>query len=170
MKRPYEVSERRQQYLEKLRDPRWQKLRLKVLERDEWCCQRCFDSTSTLHVHHRNYVPGQDPWDSPSDSLVTLCESCHTEEIEMQSEVDQRLLRALRSKFFYRELIGIAAAIEEMPIEHTPDVVASVYEWALSTTEVQRTLIEMYFEFLRERRKEREAGAANKGDEDGSQS
>jgi hypothetical protein len=162
LKRPYEVSERRKQYLQKLKDPRWQKLRLKVLERDEFCCQRCFDDTSTLHVHHRYYVPGQDPWDSLPDSLITLCESCHTEEMEMQPEVDQRLLRGLRSKFFYRDLIGIAAAIEEMPMEHISDVVASVYEWALVTTEVQRTLIEMYFKYLEELREEREAGNATR--------
>lgn len=63
-------------YAEKLKDPRWQKRRLEVLGRDEFTCQHCFDSESTLHVHHRAYGNG-DPWDVPDCYLVTLCAECH---------------------------------------------------------------------------------------------
>lgn len=104
-----------------------------------------------MHVHHRCYLPGKDPWDYDLGALVTLCESCHTEEMEMQSEVDHRLLRALRAKFFYSELIGIAEAIEEMPLLDVPENVAAVYEWALSNSEVQTTLIKMYGEVQKKR-------------------
>lgn len=67
-------------YSEKLRDPRWQKKRLEILGRDEFCCQLCFDSKSTLHVHHRFYRAGLDPWEYEANALVTLCEYCHEEE------------------------------------------------------------------------------------------
>jgi hypothetical protein len=35
------------EYSDKLKNPKWQKIRLQVLERDEWCCQYCFDGEST---------------------------------------------------------------------------------------------------------------------------
>lgn len=64
-------------YSEKLRDPRWQKRRLEILNRDGWACQFCGDKTNTLHVHHYFYHAGMEPWESTELDLVTLCESCH---------------------------------------------------------------------------------------------
>lgn len=62
----------------KLSDPRWQKRRLKILERDNWGCVRCGAKEKTLHVHHLKYVG--EPWDAPDDKLQTLCEDCHYQE------------------------------------------------------------------------------------------
>lgn len=64
-------------YGEQLKDPRWQKRRLEILQRDNWTCQECSDNKSTLHVHHRRYVRGQMAWQAADDDLVTLCEGCH---------------------------------------------------------------------------------------------
>lgn len=64
-------------YAEKLKDPRWQKLRLKILERDNWTCRYCGDTETTLHVHHRHYE-GKEPWDTPEELLDTLCVDCHS--------------------------------------------------------------------------------------------
>lgn len=64
-------------YSEKLKDPRWQKKRLKILERDDWSCQLCKSKTETLHVHHRRYLPDTEPWDHPDELLLTLCDICH---------------------------------------------------------------------------------------------
>jgi hypothetical protein len=64
-------------YAEKLTDPRWQKKRLKVFERDEWACVYCKDTTLTLHVHHEKYE-GENPWDTDDDYLKTVCEKCHS--------------------------------------------------------------------------------------------
>jgi len=83
-------------YLEKLRDPRWQKKRLEVLTRDDWCCQMCFDSKSTLHVHHMYYEAGHEPWDYPLTTFRTLCETCHTEEGESKRETEAILIKSLR--------------------------------------------------------------------------
>ncbi|TKS61487.1 MAG: hypothetical protein EWM72_00626 [Nitrospira sp.] len=49
------TSERRAEYLKQFKDPRWQKMRLQVFNRDEFACQICFGTESTLHVHHRYY-------------------------------------------------------------------------------------------------------------------
>lgn len=64
-------------YWQKLQDPRWQKVRLQVLERDGWKCRLCESSKETLHVHHDYYVSGRAPWDYPLSTYKTLCASCH---------------------------------------------------------------------------------------------
>ena len=63
-------------YSEKLKDPRWQKLRLKVFERDQFKCSCCESADNTLHVHHLVYSKGE-PWDAPTEHLETLCNDCH---------------------------------------------------------------------------------------------
>lgn len=64
-------------YQQKLLDPRWQKKRLQVLERDHFTCQCCGAKHKTLHVHHYCYTT-PNPWDEPEDNLVTLCDECHS--------------------------------------------------------------------------------------------
>ena len=64
-------------YFQKLRDPRWQKLRLEALEARDWACEVCFDSKSTLHVHHKQYFKGREPWEYDLNQLAVLCEHCH---------------------------------------------------------------------------------------------
>jgi hypothetical protein len=64
-------------YFEKLKDPRWQRKRLEIMQRDDFKCLSCDDSTQTLNVHHAYYVTGRNPWDYPSWSLSTLCQDCH---------------------------------------------------------------------------------------------
>jgi len=67
-------------YAEKLRDPKWQKKRLEVFERDGWRCQSCGDDKTTICVHHTCYHKDKDPWDYPERLLITLCENCHKTE------------------------------------------------------------------------------------------
>lgn len=64
-------------YADKLRDPRWQKKRLKILEYAEWRCQICGAKNRTLHVHHSYYLRGKEPWQYPDGSLIAACEQCH---------------------------------------------------------------------------------------------
>lgn len=64
-------------YWQKLRDPRWQKKRLEIMERDEFACRTCFESSKTLNVHHRFYEKNKEPWEYDNNVLVTLCEGCH---------------------------------------------------------------------------------------------
>jgi hypothetical protein len=64
-------------YYEKLKDPRWQKKRLEVLSHYEFTCQSCFDDQQTLHVHHKEYFKGREPWEYDLRQLTVLCESCH---------------------------------------------------------------------------------------------
>jgi hypothetical protein len=64
-------------YYEKLKDPRWQKKRLKIMERDGFCCTLCYDKDKPLNVHHSFYIKNKNPWDYDDRILVTICESCH---------------------------------------------------------------------------------------------
>lgn len=82
-------------YLEKLKDPRWQKKRLEIMERDRWACQLCGDEESTLMIHHF-YYEKSNPWDCENKSLITLCESCHQKEHEERGELEKILLKICR--------------------------------------------------------------------------
>lgn len=62
-------------YSEKLRDPRWQKKRLQVLERDNFTCTCCQDTSTELQVHHKAYK--NEPWQAKLSGLTTLCKHCH---------------------------------------------------------------------------------------------
>ena len=64
-------------YQRLLRDPRWQKRRLQIFQRDQWTCQQCGATKRELQVHHTAYVAGAAPWEAPLRSLVTLCKPCH---------------------------------------------------------------------------------------------
>lgn len=64
-------------YSQRLKDPRWQKKRLEIMERDGFKCIECGDDQSELQVHHRKYVKDADPWDINSEYLICLCKECH---------------------------------------------------------------------------------------------
>jgi len=63
-------------YSELLKDPRWQKKRLEILNRDNFKCRSCGDDQKTLHVHHLKY-DNCFPWEAENDNLIILCEECH---------------------------------------------------------------------------------------------
>jgi hypothetical protein len=64
-------------YSDLLRDPRWQRKRLEVMHRAHFACEHCGDTTTTLNVHHVEYVRGRMPWEYSGRELRCLCEPCH---------------------------------------------------------------------------------------------
>lgn len=64
-------------YSDKLQDPRWQKKRLEIMQRDDFTCQLCQDKKTTLNIHHKEYLPNREPWEYEDDSLITYCKYCH---------------------------------------------------------------------------------------------
>lgn len=88
-------------YAEKLRDPRWQKKRLKILERDQWTCQCCASAEINLQVHHLKYTNGN-PWDIADKYLVTLCEECHEKvsKSKFMSKIRAEITDGLLSDFY----------------------------------------------------------------------
>lgn len=105
--------DRRSAYVSKLKDPRWQRVRLEVLQRDSWRCGTCHSTDKTLNVHHRYYLDGAAPWEYPLDSLVTLCEDCHSvETAALRDEQQHFLLSAKRYGFTSQEFGLLADAFE----------------------------------------------------------
>jgi hypothetical protein len=86
------------EYSELLKDPRWQKKRLEILERDNWKCVMCGDDKSTLHVHHKWYANGLKPWEYKGPSLATLCCSCHDLEHSTIDDYKNVLMTTILSK------------------------------------------------------------------------
>lgn len=80
-------------YADKLRDPRWQKKRLEVMNAANFACQSCMAKSETLAVHHPFYENSREPWEY--DNLVCLCETCH-KQVEATKKSILELLCALR--------------------------------------------------------------------------
>lgn len=76
-------------YAEKLKDPRWQRKRLRIFERDNFKCRDCESDKKTLTVHHCFYERG-DPWDTADEFLLTVCNPCH--KIRQATEDEARRL------------------------------------------------------------------------------
>ena len=76
-------------YSSKLRDPRWQKKRLEIMQRDEFTCLFCHSGLTggkNLQVHHILYKR-RDPWDYPNYLYQTLCDECHQHRTELTDKV-----------------------------------------------------------------------------------
>jgi hypothetical protein len=98
-------------YIEKLRDPRWQRKRLEILQAADWKCQSCHCADATLHVHHKLYVKGREPWEYDAEELAVLCEPCH-EGYHEGIKSCQRLLALLPPIFFLMLDVPKAIATE----------------------------------------------------------
>ncbi len=71
------------------RDSRWQKKRLRIMERDKFSCRSCGTEEEgiTLNVHHIYYEKGKAPWEYDDELLVTWCDDCHKARHKMQKEI-----------------------------------------------------------------------------------
>lgn len=118
-------------YWQLLKDPRWQKLRLKKLESAEWTCQGCYATENTLAVHHKRYVKGRNPWEYEDHELVVLCENCHSAEHEakeLRSELIARLRQdgpASAAEFF---AVGAGYVGEQTNDKGLAEVVGRVWQ------------------------------------------
>ena len=93
-------SDDKKSYAEKLKDPQWQKKRLEIFERDGFKCKMCEKEKPELHVHHKYYIFGKEPWDHPRSLLVTLCKDCHEKE-ESAKEIQKDFCKVLLTKGWF---------------------------------------------------------------------
>jgi hypothetical protein len=118
-------------YSERLKDPRWQKKRLEIMQRDNFTCQNCLAKNKPLQVHHWSY--SKNPWDTKDIHLVTLCENCHKEvktrfenmmddalSIIIDENIGDSLFNRIES---VRAWIGFSK-INEYPILFRPEMIA----------------------------------------------
>ena len=78
-------------YFEKLKDPRWQRKRLEIMNRASFKCEECGDSDQTLHVHHGYYDKDLQPWEYSNDTLWCLCEGCHQNAQDRLCDLHKRI-------------------------------------------------------------------------------
>lgn len=121
-------------YAELLKDPRWQRRRLEVLNAAKFACHSCRSTTETLHVHHLYYVRARKPWEYDDDALVCLCESCHALVTEQTREL---LLRAGAQRWTLERVLGYARAVEALnygtyavQAADYPDVIFGISDYA----------------------------------------
>lgn len=133
----------RESYLAKLRDPRWQRRRLRILDRDQWECQRCGDRESTLHVHHLWY--DGEPWDVPDEALITLCEPCHEDEGATRRDSEAEIIASLRARLpLSWQLEELASGLNSSRREVLNDAYSSglyAVAWVLSEPEAMKSAI-----------------------------
>lgn len=98
-------------YVDLLKDPRWQRKRLEILQRDDFTCLGCADTTTTLHVHHRRYVRGRKPWEYDNEDLQTLCETCHEATTKTKKLIDAALSELSDIHGFDRVVLGFVEAL-----------------------------------------------------------
>ncbi|MBU2559229.1 MAG: hypothetical protein KJ578_15740 [Bacteroidetes bacterium] len=78
-------------YFELLQDPRWQKMRLEVMQKADFACEDCGNEEETLNVHHTYYQKGKAPWEYPKESLKVYCKSCHQKHQDIDKEIKKRV-------------------------------------------------------------------------------
>jgi hypothetical protein len=125
-------------YYLKLKDPRWQKKRLEILNRDEFTCSYCGDDQNELHVHHHYYVFGKELWDYEDEALSTLCSECHKKETETTRRIKENLKTFKHERLrFLGHLITCSTVLSEYEIKEIVN---------FSTTILDRKGIEWEYE------------------------
>jgi hypothetical protein len=122
-------EEFRAAYVQKLKDPRWQKRRLQILSRDNFMCIQCSNTEECLNVHHRWYERGQEPWDASDDQLCTLCETCHEAERANRPDMEAALLKFLRKRFLSAELFQVAKLLDCIALGSPLEVELTALAW-----------------------------------------
>lgn len=110
-------SRMQKEYLEKLRDPRWQKLRLEVLNAAQWRCEWCGagqDDGRNTQIHHGYYSKGCEPWEYPRENLYVLCEPCHEQAESLKQELFevQGLIPPWYHQHIYKLMLATLEALE----------------------------------------------------------
>lgn len=143
-----DYKQRSQEYAQKLKDPRWQKKRLEIFERDKWTCQLCESTKDTLTVHHKRYLFNTEPWDYPNKLLITLCETCHEHEKEAGESDD--LMAMVRENFLSSDIYILADGFRQVDLTDLSDLwmLAETIRWVLADKEIQKELIDRCWQMM----------------------
>lgn len=102
-------------YAEKLRSKEWLIKRKTIIERDANTCIICKGTDKPLEVHHTYYRAGNEPWEYPDSSLLTLCQECHDSENAKRKVATSCLISAIfRHGFNSNEIDLISSAFREI--------------------------------------------------------
>jgi len=137
-------------YSDLLKDPRWQRKRLEILERDDFTCQKCYETTKTLHVHHKVYSKQKvDPWTYADNVLITLCEDCHQSVSDNIKESIHNLGESLKLAGFFPDHIDrISNAFRDAKLMEHPSIISVAISIALTNPDAQKKMIDSYYQYL----------------------
>ena len=117
----------KEEYHQLLKDGRWQRRRLEIMQRDDFKCTKC-GTTNDLNVHHLRYIEGRKPWEYENADLVTLCGDCHKAtheemERERQEEIEYdecswRVKQLDGLLLYYKEIGDLRDVITMIQVEH----------------------------------------------------
>lgn len=115
-------------YYEMLKDPRWQRRRLEIMQRAEFKCEHCGNEEKTLNIHHAYYEKGLAPWEYPDESLHCLCEDCHKEAQDWNTLI-QRQLGKIGAGGDLQTLFGYLKGLEAA---YDPSIVIDVVSFEMA--------------------------------------
>lgn len=129
-------------YSDRLKDPRWQRRRLEILQRSDFSCEACEAKDKILHVHHKLYRKGAMPWEYEDHELQALCEKCHEEEHAVRSALASAItglpFHKLEILLGYAEgLLALEATANRewekkyqiRSYEHAEGLLAALWQW-----------------------------------------
>jgi hypothetical protein len=114
-------------FFSQYKDPRWQKKRLQIMERDAFVCICCGDEESPLNVHHKKYIKDKKIWEYDDNNLSTLCESCHKEVHEIKEKIND-CLSDIPEMFLreHRDLIIATQFLWPNELQNITDLITSL--------------------------------------------
>lgn len=140
----------KQSYSDKLKDVRWQKKRLEILEANDFICQRCLMEGKTVHVHHKLYRWDTDPWDYEDDCFVILCEDCHHQETIIRKVSFKRLSETIQKNFYAKGMDDLSAAFDDVQtkVGYSNELIAGAINFWLSDPKLCEMFMQTYFQYL----------------------
>lgn len=128
-------------YTEQLKNPKWQKKRLEILQRDNFTCQYCNDTNSQLNVHHLIYETKY-AWEADNAILITLCDKCHKRYHDVYKDVEPKILNSLKKKL--KDPFIIKCAVELFSdFKNLNDLIYCLWELRDREKEVLKNLCEI---------------------------
>jgi hypothetical protein len=115
-------------YSDILKNPKWQKMRLEILNRDGFMCLDCGDTENELQVHHKIYTYGKKPWEYHPEEMITLCKNCHQDVTQLKRHIKTMI----DLEFLYSEPLFLLQDIVYATMDMTPDKLSKVVEYAKS--------------------------------------
>lgn len=119
-------------YKDLLRDPRWQRKRLEIFQRDNFTCTACAATDKELHVHHGYYEYGLMPWEHPDASLHTVCFECH-KEWQQYTDILHLIIGSMRPVALQDLIAGVLETVDGIILRSGEEARLTPADWAKLT-------------------------------------
>ncbi len=121
------------EFFAQYKDPRWQKKRLKIMERDNFKCTSCQTPDKTLNVHHCvTYRKNTKPWEYEDEELITLCEDCHKQLSQYIKDCNQIVLnncRGIEIGFHFWNILNRLDFLNPWQMQSISNIIKEVTEF-----------------------------------------